>query len=449
MKKPCILVVDDDAALRELITLRLEANGFRVETVDSGETALAQLALARPDAVLTDMQMAGMDGMALFRAIHARDPALPVIVLTAHGTIPDAVAATQHGLFGYLTKPYDATTLIDLLKRATRLAGGGPEAGSDSWRSEIITASPAMEALLAEARLAAQSEASLLIQGESGTGKELLARAIHRASPRHAKPFVAINCSAIPAELLESELFGHVKGAFTGAGRDHPGLFQSAEGGTVFLDEIGDMPAQLQVKLLRVLQEGEVRAVGSTETRPVNVRILSATHRNLEEAIVSGEFREDLYYRLNVVTLPLPPLRERREDIPLLARHFLAELTEKYPRRIHGFAPDALDMLTAADWPGNIRQLSNVLEQCVALCTTPTIPASLVARALRDKPAEIQPLAEARSAFEREYLITLLKLTRGQVSEVARLAGRNRTEVYRLLQRHGLTPALFKDRDDA
>jgi len=448
MKKPSILVVDDDAALRELITLRLEANGFRIEAVDSGEAALAQLALSRPDAVLTDMQMAGMDGMALFRAIHARDPALPVIVLTAHGTIPDAVAATQQGLFGYLTKPYDAPTLVDLLKRATRLAGSGPEAVSDDWRSEIITASPAMDALLAEARLAAQSGAALLIQGESGTGKELLARAIHRASPRRAKPFVAINCGAIPAELLESELFGHVKGAFTGAGRDHPGLFLSAEGGTVFLDEIGDMPPPLQVKLLRVLQEGEVRPVGATETRPVDVRILSATHRNLEEAIVSGEFREDLYYRLNVVTLTLPPLRERREDIPLLARHFLAALTEKYDRRIHGFAPDALDMLTAADWPGNIRQLHNVLEQCVALCTTSTIPASLVSRALRDKPAEIQPLAEARSAFERDYLITLLKLTRGQVSEVARLAGRNRTEVYRLLQRHGLTPALFKDRDD-
>jgi len=448
MKKPAILVVDDDAALRELITLRLEANGFRVEAVDSGEAAMAQLALARPDAVLTDMQMGGMDGMALFRAIHARDPALPVIVLTAHGTIPDAVAATQQGLFGYLTKPYDAPTLIALLKRATRLAGSSPDTGDDSWRSEIITTSPAMDALLAEARLAAQSEASLLIQGESGTGKELLARAIHRASPRHAKPFVAINCGAIPAELLESELFGHVKGAFTGAGRDHPGLFLSAQGGTVLLDEIGDMPPPLQVKLLRVLQEGEVRPVGATETRPVDVRILSATHRNLEEAIVSGEFREDLYYRLNVVTLTLPPLRERREDIPLLAQHFLAELTEKYQRRIHGFAPDALDMLTAADWPGNIRQLHNVLEQCVALCTTSTIPASLVARALRDKPAEIQPLAEARAAFERDYLITLLKLTRGQVSEVARLAGRNRTEVYRLLQRHDLTPALFKDRDE-
>ncbi|OYW39785.1 MAG: two-component system response regulator GlrR [Hydrogenophilales bacterium 12-61-10] len=449
MKKPAILVVDDDASLRELITLRLEANGFRVETVGSGEAALAQLSVTRPDAVLTDMQMAGMDGMALFRAIHARDPALPVIVLTAHGSIPDAVAATQQGLFGYLTKPYDAPTLVSLLKRATQLAGGSSDGGDDSWRSEILTASPAMETLLAEAQLAAQSEAALLIQGESGTGKELLARAIHRASPRRAKPFVAINCGAIPAELLESELFGHMKGAFTGAARDHPGLFLSAQGGTVFLDEIGDMPAPLQVKLLRVLQEGEVRPVGATETRAVDVRILSATHRNLEEAIVSGEFREDLYYRLNVVNLLLPPLRERREDIPLLARHFLTELTEKYRRRIHGFAPEALEMLVAADWPGNIRQLRNVLEQCCALCTTSTIPASLVARALRDKPSDIQPLAEARAAFERDYLITLLKLTRGQVSEVARLAGRNRTEVYRLLERHGLTPALFKERDDA
>ncbi|MEW5967152.1 MAG: sigma 54-interacting transcriptional regulator [Pseudomonadota bacterium] len=449
MKQPAILVVDDDAALRELITLRLEANGFHVDAVDSGEAALARLAVARPDAVLTDMQMDGMDGMALFNAIRARDPALPVIVLTAHGTIPDAVAATQQGLFGYLTKPYDAATLVDLLKRATRLAGSGADTGDAGWRSEIVTASPAMETLLAEAKLAAQSEAALLIQGESGTGKEVLARAIHRASPRRGKPFVAINCGAIPAELLESELFGHVKGAFTGATRDHPGLFQSADGGTVFLDEIGDMPLPLQVKLLRVLQEGEVRAVGATETRAVDVRILSATHCDLDEAVASGSFREDLYYRLNVVNLRLPPLRERREDIPLLAQHFLAALTEKYRRRIRGFAPDALDMLTAADWPGNIRQLANALEQCVALCTTTTIPASLVARALRDKPAEIQPLAEARAAFERDYLVNLLKLTRGHVSEVARLAGRNRTEVYRLLQRHGLTPALFKDRDDA
>lgn len=450
MKKPVILLVDDDAALRALIALRLEGNGFEVTAVDSGEAALAALAQARPDAVLTDIQMPGMDGMALFRAIHARDPALPVIVLTAHGTIPDAVAATQQGLFGYLTKPYDAPTLIELLNRATRLGGGEASAdpGDAAWREGVVTASAHMERLLAEARLAAQSEAPLLILGESGTGKEVLARAIHRASPRHGAPFVAINCGAIPAELLESELFGHIKGAFTGAARDHPGLFLSAEGGTVFLDEIGDMPAPLQVKLLRVLQEREIRPVGATEPRAIDVRILSATHRDLEAAILDGNFREDLYYRLNVVSLSLPPLRDRREDIPLLAQHFLSELAAKYRRPLTGFAPDALEMLVRADWPGNIRQLRNALEQCCALATTPTIPASLVARALRDKPADIRPLAEARAEFERDYLVTLLKLTRGQVSEVARLAGRNRTEVYRLLQRHQLNPALFKTSDD-
>lgn len=445
MKKPLILLVDDDASLRTLIALRLEANGFDVAAADSGEAALAMLAHARPDAVLTDIQMPGMDGMALFRAIHARDPALPVIVLTAHGTIPDAVAATQQGLFGYLTKPYDAPTLVDMLNRATRLAGAKPAGDIDAaWRADIVTASAAMERLLAEARLAAQSEAPLLILGESGTGKEVLARAVHRASPRRDYPFVAINCGAIPAELLESELFGHMRGAFTGAARDHAGLFLSAQDGTVFLDEIGDMPPPLQVKLLRVLQENEVRPVGSTEARPIDVRILSATHRNLEEAIAAGSFREDLYYRLNVVSLTLLPLRERREDIPLLARHFLRELAGKYRRALTGFAPEALEMMASADWPGNIRQLRNVLEQCCALATTPTIPASLVARALRDRPAEIRPLAEARAAFERDYLVTLLKLTRGQVSEVARLAGRNRTEVYRLLQRHQLNPGLFK-----
>lgn len=441
---PRILVVDDDAALLELLQLRLEAGGFTVEAVTCGEDALVSLALNRPDALLTDMQMGGIDGMTLFRAVHARDPALPVIVLTAHGSIPDAVAATHEGVFGYLTKPYDGAELVALLKRATQLVTPSPSA-PDAWRAEIVTASPVMEALLAEARLVAQSEASVLIQGESGTGKELLARALHRASHRHEKPFIAINCGAIPSELLESELFGHIKGAFTGAARDHAGLFLAADGGSVFLDEIGDMPLTLQVKLLRVLQEGEIRPVGATESRAVDVRVISATHRDLDSAVADGSFREDLYYRLNVVNLVLPPLRERREDIPLLAQHFLTTLARTARRPIHGFAPGARSLLAAADWPGNIRQLRNVLEQCCALTTTPTIPESLVSRALRDKPAEVRPLAEARTAFERDYLIGLLKLTRGQVSEVARLAGRNRTEVYRLLERHGLTPALFKD----
>ena len=446
MSKPAVLVVDDDQDLLQLITIRLEANGFSVDTVTSAKEALTRIALARPHAVLTDMQMQEMDGMALFHAIQARDPTLPVIVLTAHGSIPDAVAATQQGVFGYLTKPYDAPTLIDLLQRATRLGhtidGAVPD---EAWRADIITASAGMEALLAEARLAAGCDAPILIQGESGTGKELLARALHRASERHAYPFVAINCGAIPQELLESELFGHIKGAFTGATHEHPGLFLSAQHGTVFLDEIGDMPPPLQVKLLRVLQEGEVRPVGSTALVPVNVRILSATHRNLEAAIVSGEFREDLYYRLNVVNLNLPPLRNRREDIPLLAQYLLGRLTKKYQRDVRGFAPDALDLLLAADWPGNVRQLNNVIEQCCALCTTRTIPASLVTRALRDKPTELASLTDARAQFERDYLIALLRRTQGRVTDAARIAGRNRTELYRLLLRYGLTPAMFKD----
>lgn len=450
MSKPTVLVVDDDQDLLQLITIRLEANGFNVEPVSTAEDALTRIALSRPQAVLTDLQMPGMDGMALFHAIHARDATLPVIVLTAHGSIPDAVAATQHGIFGYLTKPYDAPALIELLQRATRIGRSNEHASADeAWRAGIITASPRMETLLAEARLAAGCAAPVMIQGESGTGKELLARALHRASTRQTQPFVAINCGAIPQELLESELFGHVKGAFTGATREHPGLFQSAQNGTVFLDEIGDMPPPLQVKLLRVLQEGEVRPVGATSTIPVDVRILSATHRDLEAAVESGEFREDLYYRLNVVNLRLPPLRERREDIPLLAQHLLSRLIEKYGSKVQAFAPDALDMLIAADWPGNVRQLHNVVEQCCALCTTPTIPASLVTRALRDKPSELPALADARAQFEREYLITLLRRTQGHMTEAARLAGRNRTELYRLLQRYGLSAAMFKNSGEA
>lgn len=446
MSKPTILVVDDDQDLLQLIAIRLEANGFKVETVTNAADALTRIALARPQAVLTDLQMPGMDGMALFKSIQAQDATLPVIVLTAHGSIPDAVAATQQGLFGYLTKPYDPPTLIELLQRTTRLGRSNESSGNDhAWRAEIITASPRMEALLAEARLAAECDAAVLIQGESGTGKELLARALHRASSRQRQPFVAINCSAIPQELLESELFGHVKGAFTGATREHTGLFLSAHGGTVFLDEIGDMPPPLQVKLLRVLQESEVRPVGATATISVDVRILSATHRDLESAISQGEFREDLYYRLNVVNLRLPPLRERREDILVLVQHLLGQLMEKYPDRARAFSPDALDMLRASDWPGNVRQLSNVIEQCCALCTTPTIPASLVSRALRDKPTELPSLADARAQFEREYLIALLRRTQGHMTEAARLAGRNRTELYRLLQRYGLSPAMFKD----
>jgi two-component system response regulator GlrR len=298
---------------------------------------------------------------------------------------------------------------------------------------------------LAEAKLVAASDASVLIHGQSGSGKELLAQAIHKASPRAAKPFVAVNCGAIPEALLESELFGHVKGAFTGAVAQNRGLFQAADGGTLFLDEIGDMPLALQVKLLRVLQERSVRPVGSAQSVPVDVRIVSATHRDLDAAMANGQFREDLYYRINVVSLSLPSLAERREDIPLLAQHFLARLAAKYGKRLNGFAPEALKALATASWPGNVRQLYNVVEQVTALATTPLIPLALVERALRVPSVEVLSYAEARRRFERDYLVGLLKLTDGNVADAARLAERNRTEFYRLLQRHGLTPGLFRE----
>jgi len=445
-----ILVVDDDPDLLRLIEIRLSAAGYSVATAASGQQALARVAVARPRLLVTDLRMPGMDGMALFDAVRAQNPALPVIILTAHGTIPDAVEAVKRGVFGYLTKPFEARALLSEVERALALSGGpavpAPGGEDDSWRKDILTRNPAMEDILAKARLVAASDASVLIQGESGSGKELIARAIHQASARRAQPFVAINCGAIPEQLLESELFGHVKGAFTGAIRDHKGLFLTAHQGTLFLDEIGDMPVALQVKLLRVLQDRHVRPVGATQSFEVDVRVISATHRDIEAEMASGGFREDLYYRLNVVSLRLPPLGERREDIPLLAGHFLATLAEKYRKTITGFAPEALELLIAAPWPGNVRQLYNVVEQSVALATTALVPAALAQQAMRSQQTDFASFEEARRRFEREYLTRLLKITEGNVTQAARLAKRNRTEFYKLLQRHELDPRLFKGR---
>jgi two-component system response regulator GlrR len=387
-----------------------------------------------------------MDGLQLFETIHRQHPTMPVIILTAHGTIPDAVSATQRGVFGFLTKPFDSQDLLQKVAAAVALSGDSPgTTADDEWRSGIITRSPVMEDLLRQARLVADSDASVLITGESGTGKELMAQAIHRASRRRARPFVAVNCGAIPGELLESELFGHARGAFTGAVQAHKGLFQAADGGTLLLDEIGDMPLPLQVKLLRVLQQGEVRPVGSTQAIPVNVRVISATHRDLEAQRAAGLFREDLYYRLNVVSLRLPPLAERREDISLLASDFLKRLAERYEKPVPSLAPDAMQLLVAAPWPGNVRQLLNLLEQAVALNTTSMIPASLVQSALREDAAALVPFEEARKTFERDYLVRLLKITGGNVTQAAQMAKRNRTEFYKLLQRHMLEPAMFKE----
>lgn len=441
-----VLLVDDDADLLHLLGLRLEAAGYLVDKAASAEAALSALAVRRADVLLTDWRLPGMDGMALFEQVKRSYPSLPVIILTAHGTVPDAVEAVSRGVFGYLVKPFDSAALLSKVSQALQLSAPAlSHDEQDAWRAEVVSCSPLMDELLAEARLVAVTDASVLIRGESGTGKEVLARALHRASPRADKPFIAVNCAAIPDNLLESELFGHEKGAFTGAAARHQGLIAQADGGTLFLDEIGDMPLALQVKLLRVLQEREVRPLGASKPIAVDVRLISATHRDLELLISDGLFREDLFYRLNVLTLQLPALSERREDIPLLAQHFLSQVCERYGKEVAGFAPDAMEYLCSLRWSGNIRQLANAVEQCCVLSTAGLIPLSLVQKAVSDGMASIPTLAEARRQFEREYLEKLLRVTSGNASVAARIADRNRTEFYRLLQKHDLVAAAFKD----
>jgi two-component system response regulator GlrR len=438
-----ILLVDDDPDILKLVSLRLNTAGHGVKEAESGEKALALLAAARPDLVITDLKMEGMDGLTLFDEIRKQAPTLPVIILTAHGTIPDAVDATRRGVFAFQPKPFDGKHLLEQVEQALKFSGVA-QGSDEDWRRDFVTQSPRMENVLHQARLVAQSEASVFLQGASGTGKELLARAIHRASRRSQGPFVAVNCAAIPENLLESELFGHRKGSFTGANYDHKGLIPAADQGTLFLDEIGDMPFALQAKLLRVLQDREVRAVGATQGTPVDVRIISATHRDLGAQMKDGRFREDLYYRLNVVSLDLPSLAERREDIVPLATHYLKATAARYGKDVQAFAPEALQLLLAAPWPGNVRQLVNVIEQVVALCASSLVPASLVQQALKEEPAQLASLEQARGAFEREYLVRILRITGGSVTRAAKLAQRNRTEFYKLLERHKLEPKMFK-----
>src|SRR5260370_685863 len=326
-RKARILVVDDDPGLLRLLTIRLRAENYEVEAVESAAAALAACTRFRPDLVITDLRMDQMDGIGLLKELQSRWPGLRVIILTAHGTIPDAVHATQSGLFGFLTKPVDKQDLLEHVQKALKVSGFAHV--DEDWRANIVTRNQLMEDKLAQANMVAGTDARVLLTGESGTGKELLARAIHDASPRRNKPFVAINCSAMAENILESELFGHEKDAFNGATRSQKGLFETAEGGTLLLDEVGDMPMRLQVKLLRVLQENHIRPVGGEEAVEINVRVISATHRDLHQLMISGQFREDLYYRLNVVHIEMPSLGRRREDIPLLAAHFLEHMAKE------------------------------------------------------------------------------------------------------------------------
>ncbi|WP_431356969.1 two-component system response regulator GlrR [Pantoea endophytica] len=437
-----LLLVDDDPGLLKLLGMRLNSEGYQVATAASGPEALRHLQKEKVDLVISDLRMDEMDGLALFGEVQKRHAGLPVIILTAHGSIPEAVSATQQGVFSFLTKPVDRDALYKAIDEA--LAQRAP-ISDDGWREAIVTRNPQMLRLLEQSHMVAQSDVSVLINGQSGTGKEVLAQAIHAASPRATKPFIAINCGALPEQLLESELFGHAKGAFTGAVSAREGLFQAAEGGTLFLDEIGDMPQALQVKLLRVLQERKVRPLGSNRDLEINVRIISATHRDLPKAMEKKSFREDLYYRLNVVNLKIPALHERAEDIPLLANHLLRQSADRHKPFVRSFSVDAMKRLVSAAWPGNVRQLVNVIEQCVALSTAPVIGDALVEQALAGENTALPTFVEARNQFELNYLRKLLQMTKGNVTNAARLAGRNRTEFYKLLSRHELDASEFKE----
>lgn len=371
-----VLVVDDDEDILRLLTMRLRARGFRVTAVGSAEQALAQIAVDPPRVVVSDVRLPGQDGLALFEEIRRTRPTLPVILLTAHGNIPDAVDATSRGVFGYLTKPFDSQILLEKIDRALMVSAPSSPAGDetpatvqgdDAWMAGVVFRSSRMAELMAEARMVAASDASVLIRGESGTGKEVLARFIHRHSPRVEQPFIAINCAAIPDNLLEATMFGYEKGAFTGAAQAQAGKFEQAQGGTLLLDEISEMPLALQAKLLRVLQEREVERVGGSKAIPLDVRIIATTNRDMQVEVAKGGFREDLYYRLNVFPLKILPLRERKQDILPLARRFLNDMASAMGRG--GLRLDTASEQAMLDygWPGNVREMENVIQRAVIL----------------------------------------------------------------------------------
>ncbi len=439
-----ILIVDDDADVLNLLETWLENDIYQVKTCLSGLEAVSLVGIYAPDIVITDLYMDGMDGMALLNQLHNDNPLLPVIMLSGQAQIPEAIKAMHLGTSAFLTKPINKTEFMETVIRVT------PKLTDKSILNEftknIIYRSKEMSDIIEMASLVADNDVSVFISGSTGAGKEVIAKAIHEASSRRNHRFIAVNCGAIPEQLLESELFGHEKGAFTGANVKHEGLFQAANKGTILLDEIGDMPLALQVKLLRVLQDFEVRPVGSTKTYPIDVRLISATHKNLEKAVADGEFREDLYYRLKVVPLDIPNLANRVDDIAPLAEHFLTKFSKNNKQQAKRFSPDAIKYLSSMPWPGNVRQLMNVIDLCATLSKNKTIPLSLVKKAVHDDPIHMQTLREAKQAFEKGYLLSVMRITHGHVANAAKIAGRNRTEFYKLLNQYNIEPAAFRDK---
>lgn len=463
MDKPSVLVVDDKENMLHLLT-RILGDAYQVKTVEDGGRALALIQTQRFDVVLTDIRMPGADGFEVLKAVKQQAPDTEVILMTAYASIAKAVEAIKEGAYDYLSKPFDPDEVSLVVARALERKRLKEQTASLRRELEglygfqnIIGKSPPMRALYGLLERAAELDITVLITGETGTGKELVARAIHHHGPRKARPFVAINCGALPSELIESELFGHARGAFTGAVETKAGLFEAASGGTIFLDEIGELPLAVQVKLNRTLQEKEVRRVGDAVARPIDSRVIAATHRDLKAEVAAGRFREDLYYRLNVFPVHLPPLRERKEDIPALAMHFIQKAAKAYRQPVDGFEPDALRALTGYAWPGNVRQLEHAIERAVAIATGPRVgmdalPQEITGGQQGTLPADLlvkMPFREAvdlaRDRASRDYLIALMREFGGNVTRAAERAGMERESLHRLLKRYGLKSDDFKE----
>jgi len=446
-----ILVVDDDRNLLELMKIRLESADYAVDTALDEENAIKYVHTNVYDIAIVDLQLAETDGITLMEKLHMVNPEMPVIILTAYGTIESAVEAMRKGAYSYLTKPFDARELLLQIEKALEKRKLTAEISrlkdilTDKYDfSNIIARSGKMQEVLEQVLRISKTESTVYINGDSGTGKELIAKAIHFVSNRREKSFVDINCAALPESLLESELFGHEKGAFTGAIKTRGGLFTRANEGTVFLDEIGDMPLSIQAKLLRVLQERRFYPVGGKEPVEVDIRLIVATNKDLEEEVKNGNFREDLFYRIHVIPIHLPSLRERKEDIPLLVEHFLKIFSREMNKKIKGVTPQALQILMLRDWPGNVRQLKNSIEYAVAMTQDDMITEDLLQLQHEITSDERKPLKEAKANFEKSYLVHLMEITHGNVSQAAQMAGKYRADFYNLLKKYDLKPADFK-----
>ncbi len=446
-----ILIVDDEQGVRAALGQLLEYEGYEVKAVTNAADGIAEYERWRPQLTFLDVKMAGMDGIEALRRIRALDPTATVVMISGHATIQTAVEATQLGAYDILEKPLDTDRILVLLRNTLQHLSLKEEnaqlRASIESRYEIVGRSFAIRTLMGQIEKVAPTPARVLVTGENGTGKELVARAIHRLSPRVQKPFVEVNCAAIPSELIESELFGHMRGSFTGAVQDRAGKFEQADKGTLFLDEIGDMSPSAQAKVLRVLQDGEVTRIGGAKRIQVDVRVLAATNKDLQEEIAAGRFREDLFYRLNVVPLHVPPLRERREDIPLLAQHFVDQLARRDgapPRILDGGAMEALAQM---EWPGNVRELRNTIERLLILSPGNRITAADVARLGGPRPPDgaslgslldIETFEAFKDAAERAYLLHKLRTFEWNVSETARALDMPRSNLYKKIERYGL-----------